>query len=287
MAIRPYWSGTIRVSLVSLSVDMFTALDAGQKIAFHQIYKPTGERVRQKLVAGDVEVERADIVKGYEVEKGEYVLFEPDEIKDLKIASSKAMEMVRFVPYDAVDAIYFDTPYYLAPSGKGDLATFCVIRDSMREMKVMGIGQIVISGSERLCAIKPCGPGLLLETLHYADEIKKSGYVFGDIKDVSTDADEKDLAKQLIKRKVGEFEPEEFHDRYSDALRELVDSRLENREPVIPEERPAAKVVNLMDALRASLREPSASAANDSAEKPKVKAPPKAKAKPAAQRKAG
>lgn len=287
MAIRPYWSGTIRVSLVSLSVDMFTALDAGQKIAFHQIYKPTGERVRQKLVAGDVEVERADIVKGYEVEKGEYVLFEPDEIKDLKIASSKAMEMVRFVPYDAVDAIYFDTPYYLAPSGKGDLATFCVIRDSMREMKVMGIGQIVISGSERLCAIKPCGPGLLLETLHYADEIKKSGYVFGDIKDVSTDADEKDLAKQLIKRKVGEFEPEEFHDRYSDALRELVDSRIENREPVIPEERPAAKVVNLMDALRASLREPSASAANDSAEKPKVKAAPKAKAKPAVQSKAG
>ena len=287
MAIRPYWSGTIRVSLVSLSVDMFTALDAGQKIAFHQIYKPTGERVRQKLVAGDVEIERADIVKGYEVEKGEYVLFEPDEIKELKIASSKAMEMVRFVPFDAVDAIYFDTPYYLAPSGKGDLATFSVIRDSMRELKVMGIAQIVISGSERLCAIKPCGPGLLLETLHYADEIKKSGYVFGDIKTVAVDADEKDLAKQLIKRKVGEFEPEQFHDRYSVALKELVDSRIENREPVIPEERPAAKVVNLMDALRASLKENASSAANDATEEPKAKAPSKTKAKPPTQRKAG
>jgi DNA end-binding protein Ku len=286
MAIRPYWSGTIRVSLVSLTVDMFTALDAGQKIAFHQIYKPTGERVRQKLVAGDVEVERADIVKGYEVEKGEYVLFEPDEIKELKIASSKAMELVRFVPYDAVDAIYFDTPYYLAPSGKGDLATFSVIRDSMREMKVMGLGQIVISGSERLCAIKPCGPGLLLETLHYADEIKKSGYVFGDIKTVPLDDDEKDLAKQLIKRKIGDFEPEAFHDRYSDALKELVDSRIENREPVLAEERPAAKVVNLMDALRASLRE--STAANDSAgEKPKDKATAKPRAKPATARKAG
>ena len=275
------------MSLVSLSVDMFTALDAGQKIAFHQIYKPTGERVRQKLVAGDIEVERADIVKGYEVDKGEYVLFEPDEIKELKIASSKAMEMVRFVPYDAVDAIYFDTPYYLAPSGKGDLATFSVIRDSMRELKVMGIAQIVISGSERLCAIKPCGPGLLLETLHYADEIKKSGYVFGDIKTVPVDSDEKDLAKQLIQRKIGAFEPEEFHDRYSDALKELVESRLENREPVMPEERPAAKVVNLMDALRASLKDASGPAANDSAEQPKAKAPPKAKAKSAAQRKAG
>jgi len=285
MAIRPYWSGTIRVSLVSLTVDMFTAIDAGQKIAFHQIYKPTGERVRQKLVAGEVEVDRADIVKGYEVEKGEYVLFEPDEIKELKIPSSKAMELVRFVPYDAVDAIYFDTPYYLAPSGKGDLATFSVIRDSMREMKVMGLGQIVISGSERLCAVKPCGPGLLLETLHYADEIKKSGYVFGDIKTVAVDGDEKDLAKQLIKRKVGEFQPEEFHDRYSDALRELVDSRLENREPVVPEERPAAKVVNLMDALRASLKEPAA--ANDSADKQTPKPAAKPKAKPAPARKAG
>ena len=287
MAIRPYWSGTIRVSLVSLSVDMFTALDAGQKIAFHQIYKPTGERVRQKLVAGDVEVDRADIVKGYEVEKGEYVLFEPDEIKELKIASSKAMEMVRFVPFDAVDAIYFDTPYYLAPSGKGDLATFSVIRDSMRELKVMGIAQIVISGSERLCAIKPCGPGLLLETLHYADEIKKSGYVFGDIKTVAVDGDEKDLAKQLIKRKVGEFDPEQFHDRYSVALKELVDSRIEHREPVMPEERPAAKVVNLMDALRASLRENASSAANDAPKEPKAKAPSKTKTKAVAQRKAG
>ncbi|OYW77822.1 MAG: Ku protein, partial [Asticcacaulis sp. 32-58-5] len=217
---------------------MFTAIDSKGKIAFHQIYKPTGERVRQKLVAGDVEIDRADIVKGYEVEKDEYVLFDPEEIKELKIPSSKAMELVRFVPYDAVDAIYFDTPYYLAPSKKADLATFTVIRDSMRELKVMGLGQIVIAGSERLCAIKPCGPGLLLETLHYADEIKKSGYVFGDIKDVKADADEKDLAKQLIKRKVGDFEPDAFHDRYTDALRELVEARIEDRTPALPVERP-------------------------------------------------
>ncbi len=293
MAVRPYWSGTVRVSLVSLSVDMFTAIDAKGRIAFHQIYKPTGERVRQKLVAGDIEVDRADIVKGYEVDKGEYILFEPDEIKDLKIPSSKAMELVRFVPYDAVDAVYFDTPYYLAPSGKGDLATFSVIRDAMREMKLMGLGQIVISGSERLCAVKPCGPGLLLETLHYADEIKKSGYVFGDIEDAKLDADEKDLAKELIKRKTGAFEPEAFHDRYTDALKELVEARVENRAPVIPEERPAARVVNLMDALRASLKAPPAdTAANDSAvsgkAKPeKAKPAAAAKPKPAARRKAG
>lgn len=286
MAIRPYWSGTIRVSLVSLTVDMFTAIDAKGKIAFHQIYKPTGERVRQKLVAGDVEVEREDIVKGYEVSKGEYVLFDPEEIKELKIPSSKAMELVRFVPYDAIDAVYFDTPYYLAPSGKGDLATFAVIRDA----KVMGLGQIVISGSERLCAVKPCGPGLLLETLHYADEIKKAGYVFGDIKAAKVDEDEKDLATQLIKRKIGDFVPEEFHDRYTDALKELVDARIENRTPVIETERAPAKVVNLMDALRASLKQPAAdNAANDEAAKPKVKTgkAPAEKAKPAPRRRTG
>ncbi len=258
MAIRPYWSGTIRVSLVSLAVDMFTALDAGRKIAFHQIYRPTGERVRQKLVAGDVEVERDEIVKGYEVDKGEYVLFEPGEINELKIPSSKAMELVRFVPYDAVDAIFYDTPYYLAPSGKGDLATFAVIRDSMRDLKVMGLGQIVIGGRERLCAVKPCGAGLLLETLHYADEIKRSGHYFGDIKPASAAEDEVDLAKELIRRKIGPFAPSEFHDHYTDALEELVNARVENRQPRIEAERPAPKVVNLMDALRASLKSPPA-----------------------------
>jgi DNA end-binding protein Ku len=157
----------------------------------------------------------------------------------------------------------------------------------MREAKVMGLGQIVISGSERLCAVKPCGPGLLLETLHYADEIKKSGYVFGDIKETKVDGDEKDLATQLIKRKIGEFVPEDFHDRYTDALKELVDSRIEKREPVIPAEKPTAKVVNLMDALRASLKEPTAgSAANDSAAASADK-DQKPKAKASARRKAG
>ena len=263
MAIRPYWSGTVRVSLVSLAVDMFTALDAGRKLAFHQIYRPTGERVHQQLVAGDAVVERDEIVKGYEVAKGEYVLFEPDEINALKIPSSKAMELARFVPYDAIDSIWFDTPYYLAPAGKADLATFAVIRDSMRELKVMGLGQIVVSGRERLCAVKPCGAGLLLETLHYEDEIKRSGHYFGDIKPAALAADEVDLAKELIRRKIGDFAPGDFHDHYSDALRELVDARIENRAPKIETEKAAPKVVNLMDALRASLK--SQDPANDPA----------------------
>ncbi len=269
MAIRPYWSGTIRVSLVSLQVDMYTALDGGHRIAFHMIHAPTGERVRQQLVVNDEPVEREDIIKGIEVEKGEYVTFRPEEISELKIPSSKTMELSTFVPYDAIDSIFFDTPYYLAPSGKADKKTFAVIRDSLRELKVMGLGQIVISGRERLCAIKPCGVGLLLETLHYADEIKSSGHYFGDIKPTDVDEEEKDLAKLLVQRKIGKFEPDNFHDRYFEAMEELVNARIENREiRQVVTDRPAAKVVNLMDALRASLKQDQPANAN---EQPKPK----------------
>ena len=267
MALRPYWTGTIRVSLVSLSVQMFTAIDAKGRIAFHQVYKPTGERVHEKLFAGDIEVERDELVKGYETEKGEYVLFEPDEIKALKIPSSKTMELVNFVGKDEVDEVYFDTPYYLAPSEKGDLATFVVVRDAMRELKVIGIGQIVIAGSERLCAVKPYGPGLLLETLHYPDDIKEAGAFFDKIKKVDAASDEIELAQQLIKKKTAPFTPEKFHDRFEDALKELVAARVEGRAPKIEEEKPTAKVVNLMDALRASLKDPDDKAKTAATEK--------------------
>lgn len=269
MAARPYWSGTIRMSLVSLPVNMYSALESGRRIQFHQIFRDTGERVRQKLVAGDVEVERDDIVKGFEYEKGEYVLFEQEEINDLKIPSSKHLEIVRFVAYDAVDPIYYDTPYYLAPEAKSHQATFAVIRDSLRDLKVMGLGQIVISGRERLCSIKPCGSGLLLETLHYEEDIRESDPYFGNIRSDPANADEVELAKELIKRKLGDFVPEEFHDNYYDAVKELVEARAEQRTPKIERDKPSPKVVNLMDALRASLRE-SAPAANDTSEKPKA-----------------
>ncbi|MFT4077507.1 MAG: hypothetical protein QM647_18415 [Asticcacaulis sp.] len=169
------------MSLVSLPVHMYAALESGRRIQFHQIYRPTGERVRQKLVAGDIEVERDEIIKGYEYAKNEYVLFEPDEINELKIPSSKHFEIVKFVPYDAVDPIYYDTPYYLAPEAKSHQATFAVIRDSLRKMKVMGLGQIVISGRERLCSVKPCGSGLLLETLHYEEDIRANDPYFSGI----------------------------------------------------------------------------------------------------------
>ncbi len=256
MALRPYWSGNIRLSLVSLPVNVYAALNRSKQIAFHEIYKPTGERVHHELVAGDKEVERDDIVKGYEVEKGEYVLIDPDEIKDLKIPSSKTLDIVQFVDVEAIDPVYFESPYFVAPDGRRDDPTFAVIRDALRDSGKVGIGQLAIGGRERLCALQPCGSGLLLETLRYEDEIKASDPYFDAIRDSKTNAEEIDLARELIKRKTAKFDPGKFHDHYREALQELIDAKVEKRQPrAIQEEKPAGKVINLMDALRQSLKD--------------------------------
>ena len=264
MALRPYWSGHIRLSLVSLPVNVYAALNRSRTIAFHEIYKPTGERVRHQLVAGDKDVEREDIVKGYEVEKGEYVLIDPDEIKDLKIPSSDTLDIVEFVDAAAIDAVYFESPYYVAPAARSDQTTFAVMRDAMRDTGKLGVGQLAIGGRERLCALRPCGAGMMIETLRYEDEIRACDPYFDAIRDKRPNPDELDLARELIKRRTATFDAGRFHDHYRDALQELIDARVEHRAPKpVEAERPAARVVNLMDALRESLR------ATEDAPKPK------------------
>jgi len=246
MALRPYWSGNIRLSLVSLPVRIYAALNRSKQIALHEIYKPTGERVHNQLMAGDEAIERDDIVKGYEIERGEYVLLEPDEIKALKIPSPKTL--------DVVDELYFEAPYFVVPEARQE-DTFAVIRDALRETGKVGIGQLAIGGRERLCSLKPCGSGILLETLRYEDEVRESDPYFEDIAKARVADEELDLAKELIKRKTTKFDPAKFHDHYREALKELIDAKAEHRAPrEVEEERPAAKVVNLMDALRESLK---------------------------------
>ena len=256
MALRPYWSGTIRLSLVSLPVNMYLAVNRQKTIAFHEIYKPTGERVHHALMAGDKRVERDDLVKGYEVEKGEYVLIEPDEIKELKIPSSKVLDIAEFVGVDEIDDVYIETPYFIAPDGKGNDATFAVIRDALRAAKKVAVGQLAIGGRERLCRIRPFGSGMVLETLRYEEELREEDPYFDEIRDRKPDSEEVELAQELIKRKTKSFDAGKFHDHYREALQELIDARVEHREPrEVMEEKPTAKVINLMDALRQSLRE--------------------------------
>lgn len=279
MALRPYWSGHIRLSLVTLNVHLYAALNRSRTIAFHEIYKPTGERVHHQLTAGDKTVERDDIVKGYEIEKGEYVLIDPDEIKDLRIPSSDTLDIVEFIDAGAIDTVYFESPYYVAPAPRADQATFAVMRDAMRDSGKYGIGQLAIGGRERLCALMPCGAGMMIETLRYEDEIRDCDPYFDAIRDKRPNPDELDLAKELISRRTARFDAGKFHDHYREALQELIDARVEHRKPhEIKAPRPTAKVVNLMDALRESLRqsESAAKAADQTA----------SKAKPARRRKA-
>lgn len=273
MALRPYWTGNLRMSLVTLSVSIYSAINRARSLPLHEIDRDSGERVRHMNVTDDgEEVDREDIIKGYEVEKGQYVLIEPDEIKDLKIPSSKTLDIKHFVNVDDIDDVYFDNPYFVAPSKTGDEQTFSLIRDALRATKKAALGQLAIAGRERLCAIKPHGSGMVLMTLRYEDEIRDADPYFEGIRTSKHDSEELDLARELIKRKSASFDPGKFHDHYREALKELIEAKIENREPVaLEEDIPTPKVVNLMDALRQSLVEETPGARKDTAKK----APPK------------
>lgn len=285
MAARPYWNGQIRLSLVSLPVNIYAATNSARSIPLHEIYKPTGERVRHQNVVDGEAIEREDIVKGYEYEKGEYVLLEPEEIQELKIPSSKTLNIVEFVNRSDIDAIYFERPYYVVPQDDKAEEAFIVIREALKKTGKYGIGQLVIGGRERLCALKPCGTGMMLETMRYKDEIRKSDAYFEDIEaGAKVDKEQLELAEALIKQKTAKFNPNKFHDHYREALQELIDSKIEHREPEIEEEEaPRGKVINLMDALKKSLGEKSKAKSTKAKAKPKAKT--KAKAKPKAKAK--
>lgn len=290
MALRPYWTGNLRMSLVTLSVSIYSAINRAQTLPLHEIDRESGERVRHMNVTDDgEEVDRDDIIKGYEVEKGQYVLIEPDEIKELKIPSSKTLDIKQFVNADEIDDVYFDNPYFVAPSKTGDEQTFSLIRDALRSTKKAALGQLAIAGRERLCAIKPHGSGMVLMTLRYEDEVRDADPYFEDIRTSKHDTEELDLAKELISRKTAKFDPGEFHDHYREALKELIEAKIENREPVaLEDDIPTPKVVNLMDALRRSLAEDAPASRTDSqktSERNPRKAASKAKAKPAAKKK--
>ncbi len=253
---RPYWSGTIRMSLVSLPVNIFTATDRKAELHFHQLHKPTGRRVRyQKTVPGVGAVEMDDIVKGYEFEKGKYIVVEPDELKALRLESSNTFSIARFVDASEIDPIYFDAPYFVAPSEEGAIDAFVVIRDALRESGRIGLGQIVIGGRERIAAIQPCGKGMLLETLRYEDDIKDADTFFEPINSEKPDKEQLELAQQLIEQKAGPFEPEAFKDHYEDAVRELLEKKRKGQKIVTDDEPEpqGAEIIDLMEALKRSV----------------------------------
>ena len=275
MAARPSWRGQIRLSLVAIPVEIFPATKAGRSIAFHQIHEPSGQRVRyEKTVPGIGPVDRDEILKGYEVAKGEYVLLDPEEIEKVKLESRKTLELTQFVDLADIDPIYYDKPYFVVPADDLAEEAFIVLREALRQSKKVGIGQLAMRGQEYVVSLKPCGRGMVLETLRYADEVNKASSYFRDIGDAKPDPDLLDLAQTLIDKKASDFDAGEFRNRYIDALRKLIDEKQKKKgkrviqDPSSDTPARGSNVIDLMAALKKSLGE-------DKAPAPKKKAAPK------------
>ena len=296
MAARPSWRGQIRLALVSIPVEIFPATKAGRSIAFHQIHEPSGQRVKyEKVVPGIGPVDPDDIQKGFEVEKGEYVLLEPEEIEKVKLESRKTLELTQFVDHSDIDPIYFDKPYFVVPADDLAEEAFVVLREALRQAKKVGVGQLAMRGQEYVVSLKACGRGMVLETLRYADEVNKASSYFRDIGDAKPDADLLDLAQTLINKKSSDFDASIFENRYIEALKSLIAEKQKKKGKRVIQDNssdaPAkgSNVVDLMAALKKSLdagdRTPAkkAPAAKAAPEKPVAK---KASAKPAARKRA-
>ena len=260
MAARPIWRGQIRLGLVSIPVELFSATRSGAQIQFHQVHEPSGKRIKyEKVVPGIGPVDRDEIVKGYEVSKGEYVLLDPEEIESVKLESRKTLDLVHFVETSDIDPMYFDKPYYVTPADDLAEEAFVVLRDAMRQAKRVGVGQLAMRGQEYVVALKPCGRGMLLETLRYGEEVNKASAFFREIGDHKPDPDLLDMASMLIERKAGEFDPKEFHNRYVDALRGLIEEKQRKKGKKVIQDSDSDKpdkgsnVIDLMAALKKSL----------------------------------
>ena len=260
---RPFWSGQIQISLVAFGVKLFPAVEAKSEIRFHQISRKTGDRVRHQKVSagasGDEEpVEKDEIVKGYEYSKGEYIQIDPEEIANLRIPSRHTLELQQFVSLKDLEPAFFEKPYFVTPENDSQAEAFAVVRKALADTHKAGLGKIALSGREHLIAISAPDddslPGLMGYALRYAAELRKPQEYFAGIRTPGINEESLSLAKELIQRKTAKFDPEKFTDQYEAALRELIEAKMKHL-PIPKEHAPAprGKVVDLMEALRASV----------------------------------
>jgi DNA end-binding protein Ku len=226
MAARAYWKGQIRIALVSIPVEIFTATKRGAQISFRQIHEPSGKRIKyEKVVPGIGPVDRDEIIKGYEYKKGSYVLLDDDEIEAVKIESKKTLILTQFIDAHEIDALYYANPYYVVPADDLAEEAYIVLREALRKTGKLGLGQLAVRGQEYVVSLKPCGDGMLLETLRYADEVKRAQAFFHGIGAHKPDKELLDLAEKLIADKTAPFDVSKFHDRYVDALEQLIEKK--------------------------------------------------------------
>lgn len=260
-ASRPIWKGQLRLSLVAIPVELFSAARSGAKPSFRQIHEPTGKPIHyEKVVAGVGPVDKDEIIKGFEYEKGDYVLLTDDEIDAVKLETRKTLELTQFVGACEIDPIYYDKSYFVVPTDELAEDAFRVIRDALRQTEKVGLGQLSMRGKEYLAAIKPSGTGLMLETLHYEEEVRKADPFFSQISSRKAEADLLEVATALIEKKTAPFDAGAFKDHYQTALRDLIKRKMKAKgrkitatEDETPERPSGENVVDLMAALKESL----------------------------------
>lgn len=283
MPSRPTWQGHLRLSLVTCPVALYTATSPAGDVHFNLLHKDTHNRIRMVPTDPDLgPVERSDLVKGFEYEKDHYIVVTPDEIAAVRLESTRTIDIERFVDRDDIDRLYWDSPYFLAPDGKLAVEAYTVIREAMRKTGKIALGRVVMHQRERLIAIEPQEKGLVAWSLRSKDEVRDADDVFGDIPAHKADAGMIAIAEKIIAQQEGPFDPSEFNDRYEDALRALIAEKQKGKGRKVTAAEPAdTNVVDLMDALRRSLGAKGAAPAAA-----KKAAPAKARARPAARKKA-
>ncbi len=256
---RPFWSGQLQISLVSFGVELFPATNPASEISFHQIDRKTGQRVHhQKVVDGDEPVEKAEIVKGYEYAKGQYIAIEPEEINRLRIETKRTLVIDQFVDLSELPPALFEKPYFVVPQGEAQMQAFAVVREAIRKSKKAGIGEIAFSGREHLVAVVAApgakSRGVMAYTMRYGAELRDEADYFGDIKAEVVDAKQLAMASDLIDHYTAKFDVNKYKDDYEAALKKLIDAKMKKQPLPLEEAAPKkAKVINLMDALRRSV----------------------------------
>jgi DNA end-binding protein Ku len=285
MAARPTWQGHLKLSLVTCPVALYTATSSTAHVSFHLINPDTNNRIRMVPTDPDTgPIERADLVKGYEVSKDEYVLFDDADFDKVKLETTRTISIDSFVDEDAIDRLYWDDPFYVVPEKGVGAEAFAVIRDAMKAAGKIAIGTLVLRGRERQLALEVRDKGLIAYSLRAHDEVREADDYFDDIPSVKADKDMVDIASRIIAQKQTDFDPTTFKDRYDDALREMITAKQKGGKDVIEAPEPDdTNVIDLMEALRNSLKG-SATGAKSGAKKKPAKAA--AKKKPASRKKA-
>jgi DNA end-binding protein Ku len=255
MAPRAYWKGYLKLSLVSCPIALFPATSERDKIRFHQINRQTGNRIKYRKVDAETaeEVEPKDIVKGYEVAKGDYIELDEDELEAVALDSTRTIEIDQFVPKTEIDELYLSNPYYIVPDGEVGQQAFAVIREAIKKEGMVALGRVVFTSREHVMMIEARGKGLMGVTLRYPYEVRKETDFFEDIPDEKVPKDMLDLAKHIVDTKAGHFKPAAFQDHYENALKDLLKKKQHGEKIEAPKQREPAKVINLMDALRRSV----------------------------------